>query len=394
MNYRVFYPRLFLVVGTFCAYFAARVGSLIIDYGILLLLIFSLKKTSRNNNLIYIFAIFFFFLLFPTLIGISSGEFNFYQCFRLIARLIPFLISIYFISNRSSYEINHFSRSNLNTLKIYTVLLSINSLLIFISNGNFVPIPLYIDGTSYHDFVGEELARLYPLGYCLIVGSIGLGLIKKDYLWIFSSLILGILTRGRSMFILFFISGLITYFDLFIEKIKRFKISKNLLSIIILLLTINLTLFPWARFSQNLFEFSDENATRNIMALDAVNKTWSESKSRFLGLGFGTESNLGYSFADPLSLDDDVSTKLRENAKYDVETFYGMYFSRYGILGIFLLIAILLRIKSNILRTAVLIYFLFFGLASGIIADSSAGGYILMLFFNKKFQDEYKKIKT
>ena len=394
MNYRVFYPRLFLVLGTICAYFAARVGSLIIDYGILLLLIFSLKRTSRNNNLIYIFAIFFFFLLFPTLIGISSGEFNFYQCFRLIVRLIPFLISIYFISNRSSYELNHLSRSNLNTLKIYTVLLSINSLLIFISNGNFVPIPLYIDGTSYHDFVGEELARLYPLGYCLIVGSIGLGLIKKDYLWIFSSLILGILTRGRSMFILFFISGLITYFDLFIEKIKRFKISKNLLSIIILLLTINLTLFPWARFSQNLFEFIDENATRNIMALDAVNKTWSESKSRFLGLGFGTESNLGYSFADPLSLNDDVSTKLKENAKYDVETFYGMYFSRYGILGIFLLIAILLRIKSNILRTAVLIYFLFFGLASGIIADSSAGGYILMLFFNKKFQDEYKKIRT
>ena len=394
MNYRVFYPRLFLIIGTLCAYFTARVGSLIVDYSIVLLLIFSLKKTSKNNNLFYIFAIFFLFLLFPTLIGISSGEFNFYQCFRLIARLIPFLISIFFISNKSSYEMNQFSRSNLSTLKIYTVLLAINSLLIFISNGNLVPLPLYIDGTSYHDFVGEELVRLYPLGYCLIVGSIGLGLVKKDFLWIFSSLILGILTRGRSMFIIFFISGLVTYFDIFFEKIKKFKISKNLLSIIILLLAINLTLFPWARFSQNLFEFSDENSTRNIMALDAVNKTWSESQSRFLGLGFGTESNLGYSFVDPLNLDDDFSSKLTENAKYDVETFYGMYFSRYGLVGIFLLIAILLRIQSNILRAAVLIYFLLFGLASGIIADPSAGGYILMLFFNKKFQDYYKKIKN
>ena len=102
MNYKVFYPRLFLIIGTILAYFSSRVGSLIIDYSILLIIIFSLKKNNKKNNYIYILNIIFFFLMLPTIIGIISGEFNFYQWFRLVIRLLPFLISIYFISNKSS----------------------------------------------------------------------------------------------------------------------------------------------------------------------------------------------------------------------------------------------------------------------------------------------------
>ena len=80
-------------------------------------------------------------------------------------------------------------------------------------------------------------------------------------------------------------------------------------------------------------------------------------------------------------------SNLEINAQYDVETFYGMYFSRYGISGTLLLLNIVMRIQSNTLKLAVLTYFLLYGLASGIIADPSAGGYILMLFFNKKLQE-------
>ena len=395
MNYKVFYPRLFLIIGTILAYFSSRVGSLIIDYSILLIIIFSLKKNNKKNNYIYILNIIFFFLMLPTIIGIISGEFNFYQWFRLVIRLLPFLISIYFISNKSSYEINKISKNNLFTLKIYTILLAFNSLIIYLSNSYIYPIPLYIDISPTLNTGIEGIARYYPLGYCLIIGSIGIGFVKRDFIWIISCLILGILTRGRSIFILLLISGIVSYFEIFFEKIKHLKIRKNLLSILITLFIVNITFFPWSRFSgKYLFEFADENSTRNIIASDAVFKTWSDKQSRFLGLGFGTESNLGYSFANPLGIEDDISKKLEKNAKSDVETFWGMYFSRFGILGILLLLYIYRRIKTNILKFSFFLYILLYGLASGIIADPSAGGYILMLFFNKQLLDHNKLIKS
>jgi len=367
---------------------APRFASALTDYLVVSVLFFGDEVKPRNllslslRKLIYLLL----FAILPMSIGITNTTFDIYQLGRFALGYVPFFffmllalsVSPICISRTRLLLVNKRLRFIVSAVVICAVLK-----LIFPNQ----PFPIYILTGSSDSLTSFGETRLYPLASATICSLASLHRLKNGYIYVLSALITVVITQGKTLTLLTLVALLTPYIPDIKHKLTSLKISTKIIPIFIMLLCLLLSA-PWSRIIDKESNFDinplEAQTTRNIMALDAVNNTMSNSLSALFGLGFATKTNQGYFLLDPQQQTTDENHRLIRNSQYSTENFYGSSLSRFGIVGLLFIIYVtcLLQKKGK------LVYFFFFtliGLGSGIIEDPSFGSALIVLYFSNNY---------